>query len=158
MRRRSGIGAAAAVIAACIFGAALLVSLITGAGVYRQVQERVERSAARRTGLSYVTAKLHSHDVAGAVRTGSFGDTDALFLMEETEGGSYETILYIYNGWLMELLCAQGAGLGPEAGQQITEAQRLTVRTEDSLLRIAFVDGNGVSETADVFLRSGYGQ
>ncbi len=154
MRSRSSAGAAAVLIAACIFGAAMLVSLVTGAGVYRQVEERTEAAAAERLGLTYITAKIHGHDTEDSVRAGTFGGEDAVYLLESMDGQTYETILYVYNGWLMELFCEQGWELKPEAGQQITEAQSLTVSEQDGLLRLSYVDGNGQSGTVDVFLRS----
>lgn len=158
MRRNSGIGAAAAVFAACIFGAALLLSLVTGAGVYRQVENRAERSAVRRVGLSYLAAKVHAHDTAGAVRVGQFGDGDALFLTEnasETGDTVYETVVYVCDGFLMELFRVQGAALEPGSGQRIMETRSLRVETEGALLRLYMTDANGVQQTADVYVRSG---
>ena len=154
MKSRSSAGAVAVLIAACIFGAAMLISLVTGAGVYRQVQERTEAAAAERLGIAYITAKLHSHDTEDSIRAGTFGDGDAVYLLESMDGLTYETILYVYNGWLMELFSEQGWELKPEAGQQIAEAQSLTVSEQDGLLRLTYVDGNGQSGTAAVFLRS----
>ena len=157
MRRTSGIGAAAAVLTACIFGAALLLSLVTGAGVYRQVEDRVERSAVRRVGLSYLTAKIHAHDVAGAVRVGQFGNGDALFLTEtgsESDAAVYETVVYVHNGFLMELFRLQGAEMEPGTGQQIAEIHSLAVEADGALLRLRITDADGVQETADVYVRS----
>ena len=131
----------------------MLVSLVTGAGVYKQVQDRTEAAAAERTGLAYITTKIHSHDAEDSVRIGTFGGGDALYLLESIDGLTYETILYVYNGWLMELFCEQGWELKPEAGQQIAEAQSLTVSERDGLLLLSYVDGNGQSGTADIFLR-----
>ncbi|MBR4544703.1 MAG: DUF4860 domain-containing protein [Oscillibacter sp.] len=159
MRRTSGIGAAAAGLTACIFGAALLLSLVTGAGVYRQVESRVERSAVRRVGLSYLAAKVHAHDVAGAVRVGQFGDGDALFLTEtasETDSGDvYETVVYVYDGFLMELFRVRGAAMEPETGQRIADMRSLEAEADGALLRLRVTDADGVRETADVYVRSG---
>ena len=65
MKRQSGAGALAALALTCVFGATLLLSLAAGAGVYRRVADRVERSAADRVSLSYITAKIHGSDAAG---------------------------------------------------------------------------------------------
>ena len=154
MSRRSGIGTAAVLIAACVFGAAMLLSLTTGAGVYRSVQQRVDRCAEHRLGLSYITAKIHAHDAAGAVTAGSFGGEDAVYLLEQLGNTTYETILYVHNGWLMELFCEQGWELEPEDGQQITEARDLTARTEGSLLRLQYTEADGTQEAADIYIRS----
>ena len=64
MRRSSGAGTMAALMLTCVFGATLLLSLATGASVYRRVADRVEQSAAQRLGLTYITAKIHSYDEA----------------------------------------------------------------------------------------------
>ena len=158
MRRVSGIGAAAAVFAACIFGAALLLSLVTGAGVYRQVEARAERSAVRRIGLSYLAAKIHAHDAAGAIRVGRFGDGDALFLTEtDSEAGAdaYETVVYVYDGFLMELFRVRDAALEPESGQRISQTRSLRIEADGSLLRLRMTDGSGAQETAEIYVRSG---
>lgn len=157
MRRRSGAGTAATLIAACVFGAALLLSLITGAGVYRQVQARADSAAEQRLGLAYITAKLHAADAADSVSVERFGGVDALCLSQSMEGTEFLTLIYVYDGWLRELFCERGyaAGLGPEAGQQITEARALTAATpEPGFLRLAYTDGGGVTQTASVSLRS----
>ena len=153
MRRTSGIGAAAAVFAACIFGAALLLSLVTGAGVYRQVEARAERSAVRRVGLSYLAAKVHAHDAAWAIRVGQFGDGDALFLTEGDTG--YETVVYVRDGFLMELFRVRDAALEPETGQRIADMRALYIETEGALLRLRVTDASGAEETAEIYVRSG---
>ena len=57
-RRQTGAGTIAALALTCVFGATLLLSLAAGAGVYRRVADRVERSAGDRVGLTYITAKI----------------------------------------------------------------------------------------------------
>lgn len=155
-RRSSGAGTIAALMLACVFGVTLLLSLVTGAGVYRRVQERVERGSTQRVGLSYITAKIHGSDARDGVRAGSFGGADAVFLTESIDGTAYETALYVYDGQLMEVFYEQGTDAGPEDGQTIAPAQELTVsETDEGLLHLSFTDGSGVTEEASVYLRSG---
>ena len=78
-------------------------------------------------GLTYITAKIHSYDEAGTAFAGQFGGQDAVYLLQEVDGLTYETILYVYDGWLMELLCERGWELEPQNGQTITQARSLTV-------------------------------
>ena len=152
MKRGSGAGAVAALTLVCIFGVAMLMSLLVGAGVLRRVEDRVEENAAQRVGMSYITAKLHGYDSRDMIRVGPYGDGDAVFLTEEIGGTLYDTILYVHDGWLRELMCIQGWELEPEAGQTITEASDMTV-TEPApgLLRIAYTDGRGSLQSADVY-------
>lgn len=156
MRRGSGAGAIAALALTCVFGAALLMSLAVGAGVYRRVAERVERSAGDRVGLTYITARIHSFDESGLVRTGEFGGQDALYLLQEVDGLIYENILYVYDGWLRELLCEQGWELDPEDGRTISQARSLTIgQPSPGLLELTCTGTDGRVSTANVYVRSG---
>ena len=155
MKRRSSAGTIASLILVCIFGATLLLSLAAGASVYRQVAERVEAGAHQRVGLTYITAKLHGADSLEQVSCGDFGGEQALFLEQAENGTVYETILYVHDGWLMELLREQGTELTPDDGQTITEAQSLSIsEPEPGLLRLDYVDGAGQTQSTDVYLRS----
>lgn len=155
MRKQSSAGTLASLILACTFGATLLLSLATGAGVYRRVEGRVEESSQSRVGLSYITARLHAYDQAGVVETGSFGDGGAVFLCEELDGLPYESILYVYNGSLMEMLCEKGGEMPPEFGEIISPARALAVTGPwEGLLRLALTEPDGQVRTADIYIRS----
>ena len=117
--RRSEAGTVATILFACMFGMTMLLSQAGGVQVYRRVNDRVESAARMRISLSYIVGKLHGQDAAGSVRVGSFGGQDAIFLSQTVNGTAYETILYVYDGMLMELLCEQGSELAPEDGQII---------------------------------------
>ena len=78
MRRQGGAGTIAALLLCCVFGVPALLALTAGAGIYRQVAQRVEQSGERRVGLTYLAAKVRSFDQEGAVLTGTLGDGVAL--------------------------------------------------------------------------------
>lgn len=155
MRRSKSAGTIAALTLACVFGMTLLLSLATGAGIYRRVADRVEHSARQRVGLTYITAKIHAYDTRDGVRIGRFGDVDAVFLSEELDGVVYETALYVHDGWMKELLYEKGWNMSPADGMAITEAQSLTVKEEDGLLTLTYVDPDGRQELAQLMIRSG---
>ncbi|MBD5170249.1 MAG: DUF4860 domain-containing protein [Oscillibacter sp.] len=155
MRRQSGAGTLAALALTCVFGATLLLSLAAGAVVYRRVADRVEESSSDRISLTYITAKLHASDAAGMVETGSFGGGDAVFLYQDFDGITYETILYVYDGYLMEMLCEKGWEMDAEFGETVFPAQALeTEEPAEGLLRLSLTDENGRTQTADVYVRS----
>ena len=157
--RSSAAGTIAALTLTCVFGATMLLSLATGAGIYRNVAERVESASGRRVGLTYITAKIHGYDRQGRVVAGNFGGQDAVFLLQEIDGRIYETILYVYEGQLMEVLCEQGWELEPRDGMSITAAGALEVsEPEPGLLRLSYTGADGRTETADIFLRSAGGR
>ena len=155
MRKQSSAGTLAALMLTCVFGATLLLSLATGAGVYRRVASRVEEISQSRVNLSYITARIHAYDQAGMVETGSFGDSDAVFLYQEIDGSSYETILYVYDGNLMEMLCEKNWEMDPEFGETVSPAQALAVtEPERGLLRLALTESDGQVRTTDIYVRS----
>ena len=155
MRRQSSAGTLAALMLTCVFGATLLMSLVTGAGVYRRVESRVEESSQSRVSLSYIAARIHAYDQTGMVETGSFGDGGAVFLYQDIDGSLYENILYVYNGSLMEMMCEKGWELDPEFGETVSPAQALAVtEPRKGLLRLALTEPDGQVRTADVCIRS----
>lgn len=155
MRRQSGAGALAALALTCVFGATMLLSLAAGAGIYRRVADRVEQSSGDRVSLSYLTAKLHAYDQAQAVETGRFGGGDAIYLYQDLDGLTYETILYVYDGYLMEMLCERGWEQDPEFGETVSPAQALQIsQPAPGLLRLALTGQDGRTQTTDVYVRS----
>lgn len=156
MRRQSGAGTLAALMLTCVLGATMLLSLAAGAVVYRRVADRVEQSADGRLTLSYITAKLHSGDAAGSVETGQFGGSDAVFLYQDYDGVTYETILYVYEGSLREMLCEKGWEQDPEFGEPVAQAESLEVsQPAEGLLRLVLTEPPGDRRhSADVYVRS----
>ena len=155
MRKQSSAGVLAALMLTCVFGATLLLSLASGAGVYRRVESRVEESSQLRVSLNYITARIHAYDRAGAVETGSFGDGGAVFLYDEIDDSIYETILYVYDGNLKEMLCEKGWEMDPEFGETVSPAEALTVtELQAGLLHLALTEPDGQVRTADVYVRS----
>ena len=155
MRKQSSAGTLASLMLTCVFGATLLISLVTGAGVYRRVEGRVEDSAQSRVSLSYITARIHAFDEAGMVEPGSFGDGGAVFLYEEIDDILYETVLYVYDGNLMEMLCEKGWEMEPEFGEAVSPARALAVtEPQKGLLRLELTEPDGQVRTADIFVRS----
>ena len=145
----------AALMLTCVFGATLLMSLVAGAGVYRRVEDRGEDSTQTRVGLSYITAKIHGYDQTGMLEVGSFGESGAVFLYEDIDGFVYETILYVYNGSLMEMLCEKGWEMSPQFGDPITPALALAVtEPREGVLRLALTQPDGQTCSADVYVRS----
>ena len=156
MRHGGGAGVVASMALACVFGTILLLSMATGADVYRRVEERMEQSAAERIGLAYVAAKIHSADRAGGIRAGTFGGADAVYLPEEADGASYETILYVYDGALRELFCERDLEPNPESGQIIAAARELRVtEAAPGFLSLRYTGGDGRVSRTDIWMRSG---
>lgn len=161
MKRGNAAGTVATLALTCIFGVTLLMGIFAGAAVYQRVGDRVEKSAGERVGLTYLTAKVRGFDQrlpdgGSAVQVGTMEGQDALYLLETIDGVDYETILYVYDGQLREMLCLRGNEQGAAFGEVIGPARSLTVSLPGKgLLRLEYVSEDGESRTADVCLRSG---
>ena len=104
-----------------------------------------------RATLGYLVTRVRSSDAAGAVRVEEGPEGDMLILADRDSG--YETRIYLYDGWLMEQLCAAGADTDPAAAQQVAQADSFSVQWARSALLRLTVDG----KTADAALRSAGG-
>ena len=140
-----------------VFAACVLLVLLTGADAYRRLTERDQAAYDRRTCVQYVATRVRQADCAGGVSVSEFDGVPVLELHETIEGTDYVTLVYCYDGWLRELFAAADAGLDPEAGETVMEAQDLALSLEDGLLTVAVTDSRGTVNTLVLSLRSGEG-
>jgi hypothetical protein len=144
---------------ACAFAASILMVLMLGVKVYGNIQETADVQFNERVCLSYITAKVHRNDALGDVRTGSFEDVPALYLDQEFDGDYYNTIIYAYNGWLMELFCEKDRmadlDLHPDSGTNVLEVDSVEFQTiKPNLLLVEYRDNNGGGGSIFINLRS----
>lgn len=136
-----------------VFAVCVLVVLLTGADAYRRLTQRDRAAYDRRTCVQYVATRVRQADALDGVAVEDFGGTACLTLRD----GGYATRVYCYDGWLMELYCADGSELSPEDGERVMAARELDLSLADGLLTIAAVDGQGTRSTLLLSLRSGEG-
>ncbi|MDR1194551.1 MAG: DUF4860 domain-containing protein [Peptococcaceae bacterium] len=135
----------------CAFAASILMVLITGANVYRDVAATMEGNYEERTCLSYIGAKLRHFDSEGGVSVGRLGDTTALLLSERIDGAEFVTYIYYDDGYAKELFTEMGAELPPEAGLNIIPARSLEFEeVAEGLIRARCEGKSGNS--ADIYL------
>ncbi len=111
----------------CVFAASALMLITLGSNIYEETVSRMERNYSARTSFAYIDEKIRQKDSYNAVAKVSFGDGDALVLSEIIEEETYQTILYLDNGYLKELFCKQDAHLSPSAGQEIMTCSLLEI-------------------------------
>ncbi len=80
----------------------LLFLVMTGTGLYSAVVDSQTRNREARAALSYLAARVHAADAAGAVSVGEGPEGAALLLRENADGETYETRIYLYEGALRE--------------------------------------------------------
>ena len=109
----------------CIFAASVLMVLMLGGSVYQNTNEIINEHYDERTALSYIWSRVKNADEAGLIYVDDFEGITTLFLEEAYDGYSFETLIYLYEGWINELYCEVGYAFGPEFGTQILKAERL---------------------------------
>ena len=116
-----------------VFALCLLLVLLSGAGVYRDLVERGELSHNRRAALHYLTTRVRQ---AQSAEPGTFHGCPALVLEDSLEGETFVTRIYCWDGWLWELYALPEAQLLPEDGQQLMETEHFSCGWEDGLLAL----------------------
>ena len=103
----------------------LLFLVMTGTGLYSAVVDSQTRNREARAALSYLAARVHAADAAGAVSVGEGPEGAALLLRENADGETYETRIYLYDGALREEYGTADAVLAPQ------DADRIVVMLQD---------------------------
>lgn len=124
-----------------LFALCLLLVLLTGARVYKNLVTLGQDSHRGTTQVQYLSTRVRQGQ---DIQVSQFGGCTALMLTEELDGECYVTYVYCYEGWLRELFCLEGASLTPEDGEKVLEADSLELSLEDGLLT-ARIDGQNLS-------------
>lgn len=128
-----------ALIVFTVFAVCVLMVLLYGAHSYKGMAARGEESFRLRTARQYVATRVRQ---AETVTAEDFSGCDALTIREQTGGTGYITRVYLYDGYIRELYCAESAALSPQDGEKIIRAEDLRFSIEDDLLAVQ-LDGSG---------------
>ncbi len=153
--KKHWIGTLAALIVGLLFAQCLLLTVLFGARSYRTVTASADHTYTRRVALSYLTQRVRAYEGQGTISAGEFQDLDALYCYETADGMDYQTILYVYDGWLRELYTAAGDEFAPEEGIQLIEMQTMSLSHDGELLHVTLTDNNGQSAAGILHLRGG---
>lgn len=130
-----------------VFALCVLLVLLIGGRVYRNLVDGGSESYQSRTAVQYVATRVRQ---GNTVAVESFDGGDALVLREEINGRSYVTRIYCHEGWLWELYCAESAQLSRADGERVLEVEKLAFSLTDGFLT-ALIDG----QTLRLQLRGG---
>lgn len=156
-RGKGNIAGLAALLLFGVFAVCILFVLLTGANRYRQLTLRDQSAYSHRTAAQYITTRVRQVDMVGSLSVGEFGDGDALFITEETDGVEYVTCVYCYGGMLRELFTFADEPFEPEDGEVLFPVQNLELTLNGGLLSAAITDEDGAVQKLTLFLRSGEG-
>ena len=116
----------------CVYALSVLVVLMLGGNVYKNMTAISREGYNERTCLSYIWTKLKNNDDGGMITVGQFGGVSALLLNEVYGDTVYQTRIYLHDGWVYELFCEEGMDFDPEDGMQMIRADSLGFEMLDS--------------------------
>lgn len=130
---------------------AIGIAVISG-GVYTGVVRAADTNYANRTALSYFVNQVRRCDRENGIELGSFGQSDAIYLTETSDAGSYTTCLYLYEGQITELYYETDFPLNPEDGVAILPAANLDISLSNDGNSLVFrvENSDGTQNTATV--------
>ena len=102
-----------------VFALSVLMVLMLGASIYKNMTEITSDGQSERTLLSYIWTKTKNNDKEGIVRVGEFSGLSALCFDEDIDGTHYTTVIYQYDGWVYELFSETGIEMWPEDGVRV---------------------------------------
>ena len=103
-----------------IFAFSVLMVLMLGASIYRNIHDISRTGEDERTALSYVRTKARTSDSYGSISIGEFGDSSALFIYEMIGERQFRTVVFNRDGWLLELFADASLDLPQVGGMRVT--------------------------------------
>lgn len=131
MKRTSKLTDLLALTVFAVFALCVLLVLLTGAKVYRNLVNAGGESYTARTAAQYVTTRVRQAQNVGLE---DFGGCEALTITEIIDSETYITRVYCFDGWLRELYCAENAVLSPADGEKVMELEELSFSLEEGIL------------------------
>lgn len=116
-----------------VMAACMLLVLLTGAKIYRNLVQNGRKQFEDQTAVQYVITRVRQ---AKTVEIGEFDGCEALIIPEQIGGDNYLTRIYLHEGYLRELFCAADAALCAEDGQKLIPAEVLRFSQEEELLHV----------------------
>jgi len=133
---------------------ALLVVTI-GSSVYSRTTRRMNEHFTIQTALSYIVEKVRQNDVHGGIELFDQEGISGLKISRDFDGNSYETLIYVYDGYLKELFIRTGSQVTLRNGKPLMEMISLEIEQPlDTLYRITLTDDTGNSRSVSIAERS----
>jgi len=125
----------------CLFAVSSLFLVLIGANVYRSIVDKMDANNEMRSSLSYVSNKVRSAD-SRDVSVESLGGQETLVIASEFNSEKYNTYIYQYNGYLMELFTKADNDFKAGDGDKITPVTTFTITKNESELSLEVSGGD----------------
>ncbi len=140
-----------------LFVCCLLFAVLTYAGVYKSTGERINERFNNATTVSFITRKLQSYDMAGAISVRTLEGKSVLCLDEELDGEQYTTYIYHSDGYLYELFTSSHNSFDETAGNQLLKCDYFDIRLSGQNVSFEIKNGDNIT-TSTVTLRCEAGE
>ncbi len=141
-----------------MYTASSLILAIIGTQVYSDSADVSEQNYNARTSLFYITEKVRQSEGAAQIRIESVFGGDALVFREEIGDYTFDTYIYIEDGYLCELSTLSDTAVSADIGQRIMELSAISLSLSDyGILLIEITDKEGNSFNTNLFLET-YGE
>ena len=138
IRRGRSIDSIFVLIIFSIFAFSVLMVLMLGAGIYRNIHDISRSGEDERTALSYVRTKTRNSDNFESIFVGEFAGGSALFLYEFIGDRQFRTVVYSSNGWLYELFTDATVDMAGGGGMRVTAIDYIRFEeAEHGLIRVS---------------------
>lgn len=148
-RRRVAAGelAPANVFAMLLFAVlaiALFLALVGGTTAYQRISDDDQAARDMRRGTSLIANTVRAVDAADAVTVGEGPEGRALVLVEHLDSGTFETRLYLHDGWVVEEYTLAGAPYDPDGAARVVESEAFSFEVQPTAVRVACDEGETV--------------
>jgi len=115
-----------------IFAVSVLMVLMLGASVYRNVNDISREDQYEHTALSYIWTKTKNFDENGGITVGDFNGVPALIINETIGETNFRTVIYHHDGWLRELFSEATLDFSLYDGKQLVTIDDLSFEMLDN--------------------------
>lgn len=129
-----------------VFLAILLVALVVGVTIYKQVADIQLSTNESRLGKQLIGNTVRARDATNAVRIGAGPEGRSLVLVEYLDTGTYETRIYLTKGAIVEEYAVAGTPYDVNRAVKLAESSKLDFYYDHGLLTV--VTDQGVTEVA----------
>ena len=133
MKKDSHITAFLTLVVFAVFAVCLLMTLLSGAGVYKDLTDHSEALYTQRVTIQYLTTRVRQ---AGSVHVEDFHGREALTIRDTIDGDTYLTRVYCHDGSIRELFSTEDAPVLPEDGTPIAAGTHLSFVLDDGFLTV----------------------
>lgn len=139
-----------------LFLLSALTIIAIGASIYKKNVAQTNDNYAQRVSIAYVTEKVRQSDINGSVFVRELFGQNVLVFQQEVNGDLYNTYIYSYEGYLMELFARDDLkSFYPQTGQKILKINSFEIeKASDDLLRASITEEGGLEETVYISIHS----